>query len=884
MSILNEVREIWTNTTTELRATIAAETEEKLHNAMKSVAETVLGATEKDTGARYDRLMGLAERHQLFNNGDNHGSFGTKPYFERLPKNVRDKSKAFSALSFFCVDQLVTAVFDARRAREDAQKAHMRAIDQAAAKPTAPSSPSAAVARFYLQGRGPAVTLSVNAFLLGQVLEDVIQKDPMFLQAALAEGRALASIHAFHASRGKALPWAETPKAFLERRVEELLSLLPADADRSRLLELARAHSGVIGTSFGTVTGQIVKDLTATERDQLRLCLLGSACIAYLSTTFVPWSRPYQGSHVFKTPFVHAENLLSGFGVRASQLRTREEFNVLVDGEFLTPLLHVGEGLRSKEIFNTSKDVADTAAKIMRAVNFAESRKAEAEEAKKAEPKVELHSEVVTQPVETASATVVVNAPNLFPPQDQKKAAQDLSEARRALVGETASDLVRQQLRADFEERTKLAEMASKLREAAVTATSTWGTQGEPVGKASDAHTAALAAAKKDSDVITAKRKALYQRVLSGLDYAQQDIVVTEAAFHMFRRLGLDAGTELALLEQKSRAKRESERQELVAKQAAEWTAQTKLEDERKAQLKAFMDDPELIDEDPTDDEGAEPDPKEEEPRPVVAGDFPGPRELPAYRVGGEPGTFSLRGLEVGDELRVPPHLLRHHRRPCPGRRFFLPSGVPVLVAAGLLPALRVGRNGRAVPLDRRGPDRVLAGREGSTAVRAESLQKLALHRPTGRAVGAGVPRRVRRAHGLSAARGRVVDKLRTMVTAHLRSGKEVSFYQDGCLGDVQASFATHVRVPGTFIRVTGPARCFTIRAEEIEYVSYDPALPGGLKCSFCGKGHKELKKLIAGPTAYICDECVGLAAELCDLLPNTSPDEEDPSVAGPAP
>jgi ATP-dependent Clp protease ATP-binding subunit ClpX len=35
------------------------------------------------------------------------------------------------------------------------------------------------------------------------------------------------------------------------------------------------------------------------------------------------------------------------------------------------------------------------------------------------------------------------------------------------------------------------------------------------------------------------------------------------------------------------------------------------------------------------------------------------------------------------------------------------------------------------------------------------------------------------------------------------------------------------------------------------------------LKCSFCGKGQKEVKKLIAGPTVYICDECVNLCNEI---------------------
>jgi ATP-dependent protease Clp ATPase subunit len=30
-----------------------------------------------------------------------------------------------------------------------------------------------------------------------------------------------------------------------------------------------------------------------------------------------------------------------------------------------------------------------------------------------------------------------------------------------------------------------------------------------------------------------------------------------------------------------------------------------------------------------------------------------------------------------------------------------------------------------------------------------------------------------------------------------------------------------------------------------------------GLSCSFCGKNQKQVKKLIAGPDAYICDRCL---------------------------
>ena len=35
------------------------------------------------------------------------------------------------------------------------------------------------------------------------------------------------------------------------------------------------------------------------------------------------------------------------------------------------------------------------------------------------------------------------------------------------------------------------------------------------------------------------------------------------------------------------------------------------------------------------------------------------------------------------------------------------------------------------------------------------------------------------------------------------------------------------------------------------------------LSCSFCGKGQREVKKLIAGPTVYICDECIRLCNDI---------------------
>jgi len=41
--------------------------------------------------------------------------------------------------------------------------------------------------------------------------------------------------------------------------------------------------------------------------------------------------------------------------------------------------------------------------------------------------------------------------------------------------------------------------------------------------------------------------------------------------------------------------------------------------------------------------------------------------------------------------------------------------------------------------------------------------------------------------------------------------------------------------------------------------------LNDNLFCSFCGKNQKEVKKLIAGPAVYICDECIQLCSEIIE-------------------
>ena len=37
------------------------------------------------------------------------------------------------------------------------------------------------------------------------------------------------------------------------------------------------------------------------------------------------------------------------------------------------------------------------------------------------------------------------------------------------------------------------------------------------------------------------------------------------------------------------------------------------------------------------------------------------------------------------------------------------------------------------------------------------------------------------------------------------------------------------------------------------------------LRCSFCGKNQEQVKRLIAGPGVYICDECIDLCQEIIE-------------------
>ncbi len=56
----------------------------------------------------------------------------------------------------------------------------------------------------------------------------------------------------------------------------------------------------------------------------------------------------------------------------------------------------------------------------------------------------------------------------------------------------------------------------------------------------------------------------------------------------------------------------------------------------------------------------------------------------------------------------------------------------------------------------------------------------------------------------------------------------------------------------------------------------------GNLSCSFCGKGQREVRKLIAGPTVYICDECIRLCNDI--IAEESDRDEGRPAVSLPTP
>ena len=54
------------------------------------------------------------------------------------------------------------------------------------------------------------------------------------------------------------------------------------------------------------------------------------------------------------------------------------------------------------------------------------------------------------------------------------------------------------------------------------------------------------------------------------------------------------------------------------------------------------------------------------------------------------------------------------------------------------------------------------------------------------------------------------------------------------------------------------------------------------LYCSFCGKSQHEVRKLIAGPSVFICDECVDLCNDIITEEMQEQLDSDDSALPKP--
>ena len=54
--------------------------------------------------------------------------------------------------------------------------------------------------------------------------------------------------------------------------------------------------------------------------------------------------------------------------------------------------------------------------------------------------------------------------------------------------------------------------------------------------------------------------------------------------------------------------------------------------------------------------------------------------------------------------------------------------------------------------------------------------------------------------------------------------------------------------------------------------------------CSFCGKSHAEVRKLIAGPGVYICDNCINVCKNILDRENSKEGEAGSPGLLVPRP
>jgi hypothetical protein len=83
--------------------------------------------------------------------------------------------------------------------------------------------------------------------------------------------------------------------------------------------------------------------------------------------------------------------------------------------------------------------------------------------------------------------------------------------------------------------------------------------------------------------------------------------------------------------------------------------------------------------------------------------------------------------------------------------------------------------------------------------------------------------------------------------------------------------------------KIGGTARASAVLPVVREGAS-EPTMPRLLRCSFCSKSQRDVRKLIAGPSVYICDECVEICLDvireegMLDRLLKSDEESGDPS------
>ena len=79
---------------------------------------------------------------------------------------------------------------------------------------------------------------------------------------------------------------------------------------------------------------------------------------------------------------------------------------------------------------------------------------------------------------------------------------------------------------------------------------------------------------------------------------------------------------------------------------------------------------------------------------------------------------------------------------------------------------------------------------------------------------------------------------------------------------DVAPGLAVGVPASGGQVPQTGEERAAAPVGERMTKLSGSDS-KSTLYCSFCGKSQHEVRKLIAGPTVFICDECVDICLDI---------------------